>query len=132
MVWTSGGSVLMPGGFDCSGFVWRVFKLEPLPEVPGLESVLRGRTTYQMSGEVPVAERVDVAGLEPADVVFFGSAGVWSQPSQVGHMGIALGNGWFVHSSNAGVTLQPLDGWYQRTFAWARRPLAEAARTVDY
>ena len=27
-------------------------------------------------------------------------------------MGIYVGNGWFVHSSNAGVTLQPLQGWY--------------------
>ena len=26
----------------------------------------------------------------------------------------------------AGVTLQPLQGWYQKTFAWARRPLLEA------
>ena len=40
-----------PGGFDCSGFVWRVFKLEPFPGASALASVLRGRTTYQMSGE---------------------------------------------------------------------------------
>ena len=35
-----------PGGFDCSGFVWRVFKLEPFPGASALASVLRGRTTY--------------------------------------------------------------------------------------
>ena len=49
-----------------------------------------------------------------------------SSPAEVGHAGIYIGNGWFVHSSGGGVTLQPLQGWYTTTFAWARRPLAEA------
>ncbi len=39
-----------PGGFDCSGFVWRVFKLEPFEGASALASVLRGRTTFEMSG----------------------------------------------------------------------------------
>ena len=39
-------------GFDCSGFVWRVVKLTPYAGEGGLANVLRGRTTYQMSGEV--------------------------------------------------------------------------------
>jgi cell wall-associated NlpC family hydrolase len=39
------------GGFDCSGFVWRVYKLTPYAGERGLAGVLRGRTTYQMSGE---------------------------------------------------------------------------------
>src|SRR5262245_42658109 len=30
------GGVRQPGGFDCSGFVWRVFKLEPTKGAPGL------------------------------------------------------------------------------------------------
>jgi cell wall-associated NlpC family hydrolase len=41
-------------------------------------------------------------------------------------MGIYVGNGWFIHSSGYGVALATLDGWYQREFAWARRPLREA------
>ena len=45
-------------------------------------------------------------------------------------MGIYVGNGWFVHSATAGVTLQPLQGWYTTTFAWARRPLLEAGLTA--
>ena len=52
-------------------------------------------------------------------------------PTEVGHMGIYVGNGWFVHSSSAGVTLQPLQGWYAKTFAWARRPLLEAGLTAS-
>jgi cell wall-associated NlpC family hydrolase len=116
----------MPGGFDCSGFVWRVYKLQPFAGAPGLAAVLKGRTTYTMSGEVPRSERIPFAALEPADVVFFGSRGPGSTPAQVTHMGIYLGNGWIVHSSDHGVTLQPLTGWYGTRFAWARRPLAEA------
>jgi cell wall-associated NlpC family hydrolase len=115
------------GGYDCSGFVWRVYKLETYPGEGNLASVLRGRTTFQMSGEVPRSQRIGLANLEPADVIFFGDQGPRSQPSQVGHMGIYIGNGWFVHSSEYGVALARLDGWYAKEFAWARRPLAEAA-----
>jgi cell wall-associated NlpC family hydrolase len=117
------------GGYDCSGFVWRVYKLQTYPGEGTLASVLRGRTTFQMSGEVPRAQRIGLANLEPADVIFFGDRGPSSQPAQVGHMGIYVGNGWFVHSSGYGVALARLDGWYAREFAWARRPLAEAGLT---
>jgi cell wall-associated NlpC family hydrolase len=114
------------GGYDCSGFVWRVYKLQAYAAEGDLASVLRGRTTYEMSGEVPSSQRIGFAKLEPADVIFFGDRGPRSQPAQVGHMGIYLGNGWFIHSSRYGVALERLDGWYEREFAWARRPLAEA------
>jgi cell wall-associated NlpC family hydrolase len=114
------------GGYDCSGFVWRVYKLQRYPDEGSLASTLRGRTTYQMSGEVPKSRRIGLPKLQPADVIFFGDKGTSSQPSQVGHMGIYLGNGWFIHSSGYGVAVARLDGWYSREFAWARRPLAEA------
>jgi cell wall-associated NlpC family hydrolase len=117
------------GGFDCSGFVWRVYKLEPWPGAPRLNGVIRGRTTYDMSGEVGPAKRYGRAKLRPADVIFFGSAGRQSKPAQVTHAGIALGGGWFVHSSGNGTTIAPLEGWYVDTFAWARRPLKEAGLT---
>ena len=121
-----GGSITVPGGFDCSGFVWRVYKTKPFPGAPLLGDILKGRTTYAMSAEVPKSDRIGLAALEPGDVVFFGGRGTKSSPADVGHMGIYVGNGWFVHSSNAGVTLQPLQGSYATTFAWARRPLLEA------
>jgi cell wall-associated NlpC family hydrolase len=120
------GAGLMPGGFDCSGFVWRVYKLEPFAGAPGLADVLQGRTTYAMSGEVPRHARVARAGLQPADVVFFGSRGTRSKPTEVGHMGIYLGNDWMVHSSDRGTTLVPMSGWYETRFAWGRSPLGEA------
>jgi cell wall-associated NlpC family hydrolase len=62
-------------------------------------------------------------------VVFFGAKGPRSKPAEVGHMGIYVGNGWFVHSSRYGVALETMTGWYREKFAWARRPLAEAGLT---
>jgi cell wall-associated NlpC family hydrolase len=117
------------GGFDCSGFVWRVVKLTPYSGEGTLASVLRGRTTYVMSGEVPRSERITAANLQPGDVMFFGANGPKSKPSVVDHTALYLGNGWFVQSSSEGVTLLPFDGWYTRRFAWARRPLREAGLT---
>lgn len=114
------------GGFDCSGFVWRVYKLQSYANEGNLAEVLKGRTTYAMSGEVSRAKRIPLAKLQPADVIFFGAAGAKSKPVQVNHMGIYLGNGWFIHSSGSGVAVTPLTGWYAQRFAWGRRPLAEA------
>jgi cell wall-associated NlpC family hydrolase len=114
------------GGFDCSGFVWRVYRLQAYAGAPTLPAVLKGRTTYQMSGEVPPAKRIAFAKLAPGDVVFFGARGRRSKPAEVNHMGIYLGNGWFIHSSGYGVAVASLTGWYRTRFAWARRPLAEA------
>ncbi|MBA2742071.1 MAG: C40 family peptidase [Actinobacteria bacterium] len=118
-----------PGGFDCSGFVWRVYKLELFPGAEALPAVLKGRTTYDMSGEVARAARIPRDSLEPGDLVFFGSRGRASKPVEVGHMGIYVGNGWMVHSSDRGTTLTPMTGWYETRFAWGRRPLAEAGLT---
>jgi hypothetical protein len=114
------------GGFDCSGFVWRVYKLQPFAGAPGLQYVLRGRTTYDMSAEFPRRKRIVRKRLRPADLVFFGRRGPRSAPSEVDHMGIYLGRGWMIHSSGQGVTLVPMTGWYADRFAWGRRVLREA------
>ena len=125
-----GGWVTAPGGFDCSGFVWRVYKTKPFAGAPLLGDILKGRTTYAMSSEVKKPARIGLADLLPGDIIFFGSRAALSTPAEIGHMGIYVGNGWFVHSSSAGVTLRPLQGWYSTTFAWARRPLTEAGLTA--
>ena len=117
------------GGFDCSGFVWRVYKLTSYAGEGDLASVLRGRTTYVMSGEVPRSKLINAKHLQPADVMFFGANGPRSSPSVVDHTALYLGNGWFIQSSDEGVTLLPFSGWYTHSFAWARRPLREAGLT---
>jgi cell wall-associated NlpC family hydrolase len=118
--------VATPGGFDCSGFVWRVYKLQAYGGASQLSDVVRGRTTMAMSAEVAKAARIGSDDLEPADVLFFGSRGRRSKPAQIYHTGIYLGDGWFIHSSRYGVALAQLDGRYASSFAWARRPLTEA------
>jgi cell wall-associated NlpC family hydrolase len=116
----------VPGGFDCSGFVWRVYKLHSYPGGDRLAATIRGRTTYEMSGEVPRPQRIPFEALQPGDVLFFGAAGPRSKPAQINHTAIYLGSGWLIQSSGQGVALSPLEGWYRSRFAWARRPLAEA------
>ena len=114
------------GGYDCSGFVWRVFKLQSYANEGTLASTIVGRTTYVMSVEVPRSKRIPFAKLQPADVLFFGTKGSHSRGPQVFHTAIYVGNGWFIQSSDEGVALAQLDGWNKKKFAWGRRPLHEA------
>jgi cell wall-associated NlpC family hydrolase len=114
------------GGFDCSGFAWRIYKLQTYPGAPRLATTLRGRTAAAMAGEVPVRQRIKRARLAPADLLFFGPGGRNARPAQVDHMAIYLGNGWLIHSSRYGVALAQVAGWYDQRLAWGRRPLAEA------
>ena len=114
------------GGFDCSGFAWRVYKLQPYPGAPQLATILRGRTAADMAGEVPRRQRVKPARLAPADLVFFGPGGPRARAVQIDHMGLYLGNGWLIHSSRYGVALAQLEGWYADRLSWGRNPLAEA------
>ena len=80
-----------------------------------------------MSGEVPRAARIlRTANLQPGDVLFFGDKGPDSTPDEIDHTGLYLGGGWFIQSSDDGVTVLPFQGWYAGSFAWARRPLREA------
>jgi cell wall-associated NlpC family hydrolase len=114
------------GGFDCSGFVWRVFKLQRYPSGEALANTIRGRTAAQMAGEVPRARRIPLAALQPGDVMFFGRGGRRAKVAAIDHAGIYLGGGWMINSSRYGVALAPVEGWYAERFAWGRRPLAEA------
>jgi hypothetical protein len=117
----------VPGGFDCSGFAWRIYKLQAYAGADALPETLKGRTTFAMSGEVPRAQRIPLQQIQPDDLLFFGPLGPKSKPNQIDHMGVYMGNGWFVQSSDQGVALAPLTSdWYAKRFAWARRPLAEA------
>jgi len=107
------------GGYDCSGFVWRVFKLT------GLVSSIRGRTAAQMAGEIPTSARIAWNDLQPGDLMFFGSAHFRSRAteSDIVHTGIVLGGGWLINASSQGVFVQPMEGWRHQEFAWGRRVL---------
>ena len=79
-----------------------------------------------MSGEVDAVEAGEPGSLLARATSCSSAPRVAFQPGEVGHMGIYVGNGWFVHSSRFGTTLTPMTGWYETTFAWGRSPLVEA------
>ena len=108
------------GGFDCSGFVWRVFKLSGLP----WGNEIGGRTAAQMAQEIPQSQRLHASQLRPGDLLFFGTAHFTSRATEqnVIHTGIYLGDNWVIHSSGQGVYVEPLEGsWLGDEFAWGRR-----------
>ena len=108
------------GGFDCSGFVWRVFKLSGLP----WGNQIGGRTAAQMAGEIPRSQRLRAAQLQPGDLLFFGTAHFNSRATEqnIIHTGIYLGDNWVIQSSGQGVYVLPLEGsWLGDSFAWGRR-----------
>ncbi len=111
---------LAHGGFDCSGFVWRVFKISGLP----WGSQIRGRTAAQMAGEIPRSQRLRMSQLQPGDILFFGTAHFTSAATEqdITHTGIYLGDNWVIHSSGQGVSVDQLKGgWLGSSFAWGRR-----------
>jgi len=113
---------LAHGGFDCSGFVWRVYKISGLPW--GQE--IHGRTAAEMAGEIPRRQRLHYDQLRPGDLLFFGSAHFNSTATEANviHTGIYLGDNWVIHSSGQGVYVLPLKGsWLGDQFAWGRRVL---------
>jgi len=110
------------GGYDCSGFVWRVFKLSGNPA----GARIGGRTAAQMAGEIAKRQRIRLDAVQPGDLLFFGSASFKGRASErsVIHVGIALSPHWMIHSSGQGVYVSSLDDpWRRDEFAWARRVL---------
>jgi cell wall-associated NlpC family hydrolase len=101
------------GGYDCSGFVWRVFKLSGDPAGAGIG----GRTAAAMAREIPKRARIRFNRIEPGDLLFF-------YPPGISHVGIALSSDFMIHSSSQGVYVAPLfESWRRSGFAWARRVL---------
>ncbi|MFL5885709.1 MAG: C40 family peptidase [Thermoleophilaceae bacterium] len=110
------------GGYDCSGFVWRVFKLSGNPA----GRRIGGRTAAQMAGEIPKSQRIDFDHIQPADILFFGKARLHSKATEasVVHTGIAMSGQFMINSSDQGVFVAPLfEDWRRGEFSWARRVL---------
>jgi cell wall-associated NlpC family hydrolase len=101
----NGGST--PAGFDCSGFVQYLYTYAGLALPRTAEA------------QFDVGEHIGERSITAGDLVFFRIDG-----HRVSHVGIALGDGAFVHAPNARSTvrLDRLDSryWSER-FAGARR-----------
>jgi cell wall-associated NlpC family hydrolase len=98
------------GGFDCSGLVGYVFM--------DAAGVALPRTSSDMSDLR--ARKVDREALQAGDLVFF------AEGRHIGHVGIYVGEGRFVHAPNSGgtVRLDRLDGaWWNEHFVYGKRVL---------
>jgi len=94
-----------PSGFDCSGFVMYVFAQVGV-SLPHSSGAQYGYGVGVSQGE-----------LQPGDLVFFNG---------LGHVGIYIGGGQFIHSPHTGdvVKISSLgDSWYASTYVGARRIL---------
>ena len=93
-------------GIDCSGFTMKVFGAFGIGLPHGATS------QYYMCRGVTSAERA------PGDLVFFATGG-----SGIGHVGIYLGGGQFIHASTtSGVIISSLyESYYARTYLYAAR-----------
>jgi cell wall-associated NlpC family hydrolase len=108
------------GGFDCSGFAFYVMKMHfkypmTVNERGGTEMAARAKP------------RITRKKLLSGDLIFFGYDGPQSSLGSLYHVGLYLGDGWFIHStgSQGGVSLSSLDSstYYKQYFAWGRRLL---------
>ena len=95
-----------PDGFDCSGLVYYVYKQF-------------GYTLNRVAADQASNGRhVEASELQPGDLLCF-----YSGSSYIGHVGIYIGNGQFVHASNSttGVIISDLAGYYVSRGFEARR-----------
>ncbi|MFH0802415.1 MAG: C40 family peptidase [bacterium] len=93
-------------GFDCSGFVWKMFSTF------GISLPRMADSQYLQGSPVSSSE------IKPGDLVFFST-----YSSGVSHVGISVGNNKFIHSSSSrGVTVSDLsDPYYRLRYVGARR-----------
>ncbi|MSO46581.1 MAG: hypothetical protein EXQ67_00630 [Thermoleophilia bacterium] len=111
------------GGFDCSGFLWRVLALDPTSPTT-VAKALGGRTTYEMAGKTPAAQRLTAEQMLPGDVMLFGRGGVNAPSGSIGHTGMTISPQLFIQSSGQGIALARWDtGYYKDNFAFGKRVL---------
>lgn len=93
-----------PSGFDCSGLVMYVYAQVGIN--------LPHYTVAQW--DYPGAVSVPRDQLQPGDLVFFDG---------LGHVGIYIGNGEFIHAPHTGtvVSIDSLNGWYASNYVGAKR-----------
>lgn len=113
-VW--GGESDAEGGYDCSGLTYFV-----LQSVLG-HPMMRTADDQSKDGRYQALAREE---LLPGDPIFF-----YKDPSSstyVGHAGLYVGRGMFIHStgSNAGVSVDSLQGYWSDNFACGKRVIAE-------
>jgi len=103
-----------PDKFDCSGLTTWAFKAV---------GVSLKRSAYAQGYDESYAKITGVSNLRRGDLVFFNTI---SDSDLSDHVGIYLGNGYFIHASSGGhrvVVSNLTSGFYNRVFSWGRRIL---------
>jgi cell wall-associated NlpC family hydrolase len=101
-------------GFDCSGLIQWAY---------GQHGILLPRTSQDQARTGTAVDRA-VDALRPGDILTFSESG-----GGVTHVGLYVGDGRFIHSSNTGVRLSSLSAadadsrWWQTRWVGARRIL---------
>ena len=98
-----------PSGFDCSGFSMYVY------------AQVGVSLPHHAASQYGLGSPVSKSDLQPGDLVFFNG---------LGHMGIYIGGGQFIHAPHSGdvVKISSLsDSWYARTWVGSQTDLALSA-----
>lgn len=101
-----------PNKFDCSGFVYYVYKNFGYTLKPGAKT-----QWSKLDGTIKKAD------LLPGDLVFFSRNG---RSSGIFHVGLYIGDGQFVHAANSrkGVIVTDMDeAWYANRYLGAKRAI---------
>jgi len=98
-----------PNSFDCSGFVYAVYKEVgiPIPRTSLAQSKIKGK-------------KLSINELKAGDLLSFDT----SLKGHINHSGIYIGDHKFIHASSGkaySVTISSLDGWYKDKFRWGKR-----------
>ncbi len=111
-----GGERESEGGFGCSGFVYNT------------RCIRMGYPMKRVADDQARDERylfVARAALQSGDAVFFYEEAGGGADGRIGHAGMYVGNGMFIHSTGSagGVSLDCLDNndYWRTHFAWGRR-----------
>jgi cell wall-associated NlpC family hydrolase len=100
-------------GFDCSGFVRFVYAHFGL------------NLPHSSYADFDLGVRISRHGLRPGDLVFFDG---------VGHVGMYVGGGRFIHAPHSGTSVQVTslsDPWYVASYDGARRMVVHQARRLQ-
>ena len=102
-------------GFDCSGFVWAIYK-----------DTLGHMLPRKASEQAQVTKKIDKKELQPGDLVFFNT-----MRRAFSHVGIYVGDGKFIHSPSKGkrVRVESMESsyWVKRFNGARRVPVSAVA-----
>ena len=106
---------ISPGGFDCSGFVYYLYR-PTIPDIPRISRDMARRGSPVAYGE-----------WRPGDLLFYATG---ADPSRINHVAIWFGKGTIIHSISdgpeTGVVETPSEaGYWRKRYITSRRILPE-------